>query len=687
MRRPGSQSQSLQPVVRLFVVCVVTISFLNFYFVYTSHPEEHAIESRFRHDAPAPIQPAESHPSPIKRETAALPEKKSEKTPVTSKEAPSVAPTLPKRQPLPRTTVERCVQQADESEICFYDGPVCYDGDKVVIFTETAVGEDKRSSMCYDFRHYEPSYTCNYGDNFGRPRLPDDTPMAVIRDVVPTITSYGVRPNSWGPNGKEVHFREEHPSLLTRAGLKARNVSILWLRPGVLESVNTLPEMEEARAADPASYKNPSEWIGPDARRASWASEDNADSLDALPDEGDSTSGLYMAGFHHSWLDHTWHGAAAVMQLWDVKRYNRTGAATPSSTVGEGMAKRALDRFTGKAWADDFAGQREGPGQPMKTTGAWAAPPMDTVLIAGGYRAVVGNYKNLMKWTIQLLTTITSNRTQFMFNAEWQKLGVASNRLVCARRSAILGYKPRLFNGPADAHAFRLASYGSLNLARNPKEEWPPRQITIVTRAGTRALANMEALMPLITSFGIPVRWITSMGSLDARGQIEAMADTGILIATHGAALANMMYLPAHAVVVEMFPYVMYGSMYRDLAAASNLFYYSIRSLRPSAEQAFLYHEEPFLRECDGDVWNATTAAGTAKIPMPPGQKIRHVSSSGAFLDYECNWRSKSSSLVLDPVELRYIMKQAVDDIGCREGVCDLGGGVYRRLEGGLREG
>lgn len=35
------------------------------------------------------------------------------------------------------------------------------------------------------------------------------------------------------------------------------------------------------------------------------------------------------------------------------------------------------------------------------------------------------------------------------------------------------------------------------------------------------------------------------------------MAGTGILIAAHGAALVNSMFLPQHAVVIEIFPYFM----------------------------------------------------------------------------------------------------------------------------------
>ena len=146
------------------------------------------------------------------------------------------------------------------------------------------------------------------------------------------------------------------------------------------------------------------------------------------------------------------------------------------------------------------------------------------------------------------------------------------------------------------------------------------------------------------------------------------MSRTGILIAIHGAGLTNAMrvcrgcarmcarsrlppapplshrrrtplacararpplfaprrFLPAHAVVIEVFPYVMYASMYRDLAASAGLYYYRIQSLKPpnvSGAAALLY-EDAFINSCDGEK--------------------RHISSPAAFLDYECNWRSKSS--------------------------------------------
>ena len=65
---------------------------------------------------------------------------------------------------------------------------------------------------------------------------------------------------------------------------------------------------------------------------------------------------------------------------------------------------------------------------------------------------------------------------------------------------------------------------------------------------------------------------------------------------------------------------------------------------------------------------------------------LRHVSSVGAFHDFECNWRSKSSDIVLDMAEVRLVLGKALDDIGCRDGFCDVGGGRYARLAVGIIE-
>ena len=66
-----------------------------------------------------------------------------------------------------------------------------------------------------------------------------------------------------------------------------------------------------------------------------------------------------------------------------------------------------------------------------------------------------------------------------------------------------------------------------------------------------------------------------------------------------------------------------------------------------------MFYDKDFYDKCDGDE--------------------RHISSPAAFLDYECNSRSKSSPVLLNLVKLRDTLELALDDIGCRDGFCHEG--------------
>ena len=94
----------------------------------------------------------------------------------------------------------------------------------------------------------------------------------------------------------------------------------------------------------------------------------------------------------------------------------------------------------------------------------------------------------------------------------------------------------------------------------------------------------------------------------------------------------------------------MYASMYRDLAAAAGLYYYRLPSDKPAKEHAEMFYEQPWFDKCDGEE--------------------NHISSPAAFLDYECNSRSKSSPVMLNLEKLKSTLELALDDIGCRDGYC-----------------
>ena len=168
-------------------------------------------------------------------------------------------------------------------------------------------------------------------------------------------------------------------------------------------------------------------------------------------------------------------------------------------------------------------------------------------------------------------------------------------------------------------------------------------------------MINIDEAVALISSYGLELNWIQEMGHLSFQEQVKAMAETGILLAVHGAGLANVMFMPAHSVVIEITPYILYASMYRDLAAASGLYYYRLPSDKPSKEVYDRFHDETFFDKCDGNK--------------------SHISSPAAFLDYECNSRSKGSPVLINMAKLQATLELALDDIGCRDGFCHEGEG------------
>ena len=122
----------------------------------------------------------------------------------------------PSEVPPPEYTQQTCYLQTDESEICVYDGVLCYDGKSPVVTVETPVRTPERildyTHYCSDFRYYEPSameYSgCAYKHPFERaykyewPMLPStDFPLPLAR-------------RRWGPQNRNGHlyFKEVSPS-------------------------------------------------------------------------------------------------------------------------------------------------------------------------------------------------------------------------------------------------------------------------------------------------------------------------------------------------------------------------------------------------------------------------------------------------------------------------------------------
>ena len=72
-----------------------------------------------------------------------------------------------------------------------------------------------------------------------------------------------------------------------------------------------------------------------------------------------------------------------------------------------------------------------------------------------------------------------------------------------------------------------------------------------------RYFDNEDELLVALHATGLEVEVVRDIGQLPFKKIVSLMAETGMLIAAHGEELFNAMFLPQHAVVVEIFPFFM----------------------------------------------------------------------------------------------------------------------------------
>ena len=182
-------------------------------------------------------------------------------------------------------------------------------------------------------------------------------------------------------------------------------------------------------------------------------------------------------------------------------------------------------------------------------------PSMDTVIFLGiGGEDIRGTF-NLSTWLKGSLGLLVQNHTRAYF-ADLRK-NYRKEHLLCARTGVWSSQKPRVFSSHTDAWMFRAAAYRAAGLqgkGLSPHPRHPPRTITVLDRKGQhgRSYFNPGDVLAAAHATGLPVTVIPAMHELSWAAQVEAMARTGILVAPHGAALANLMFLPQHAVVIEV---------------------------------------------------------------------------------------------------------------------------------------
>jgi hypothetical protein len=99
----------------------------------------------------------------------------------------------------------------------------------------------------------------------------------------------------------------------------------------------------------------------------------------------------------------------------------------------------------------------------------------------------------------------------------------------------------------------------------------PPKTVTLIVRKKNRRIHNEQELYDALVNFHpfIQVR-IVDYDKLTFKEQVDVMRTSGVVIAIHGAALTNSMFLPKHAAVIEIFPFGVYDVKKHDYARGMN---------------------------------------------------------------------------------------------------------------------
>jgi hypothetical protein len=123
------------------------------------------------------------------------------------------------------------------------------------------------------------------------------------------------------------------------------------------------------------------------------------------------------------------------------------------------------------------------------------------------------------------------------------------------------------------ALSFRILAQTRFNLTRRVVGAEKPYHITIIRRTHNRLIKNLDELAEMIR-----MSWVGSVhleivdfgdrgsSAMSMRDQLEILANTDILLLSHGAAMSLIYALPINAVVIEMMPTGFYSYLYPRFA-------------------------------------------------------------------------------------------------------------------------
>lgn len=197
-------------------------------------------------------------------------------------------------------------------------------------------------------------------------------------------------------------------------------------------------------------------------------------------------------------------------------------------------------------------------------------PPMD-------YAVVLGDTNIFGSWHYGMLDMVTQDHTKKLFFENlWiggkpinegrgpqgrPNFEVEENTLFCAKQAVMVGYKPALSGGVAEAQHFREKVYKYFDI----KLEEPQKKVLLVDRLEfmDRRWLNEKHFYRIFDDYGLPYQYIDDPSRHSFEQQVRAFASSGVTIIPHGAGMPNIMFQQPRSSVIEIFPYQGFQTMYR----------------------------------------------------------------------------------------------------------------------------
>ena len=578
-------------------------------------------------------------------------------------------------------TQQSCHAGADESEVCYYSGVLCYDGEgPVAIVAEPDFAAERPADpthTCIDTRFNEQSVyefsQCVI--NAASARKVNNTAIGYnVAQALPVVN------RRWGPlnRGTGGLFKEMHPSEIwgdrpdaLLAALGAHTVIPDPEPKGTPRDGSALDELQivgDGRGVVnievPKDHKL-SVLAGKDVATRVFESkphmiggDNGVKALASTKVAGRNVvwleSGLWISNFDEGDDKSPLKILSLAGSIFDSVRNNRTPSFGDHPRDGYMHFQESWQVASTRSVYMDPPSKNQ---ISYKVVGQWDVPPMVNVAFAGAGAKKIESIDALDNVFSEMLKIAAHADTKFWFSDLSKTLGPDS--LVCSRRGGVLQPKHKFFSGRMDSAMWKTYAYQLTGLGvkgTRPHPRYAPREAVILVDSSvlddgnhlaSEKIYNLEEVEAIVRSTGLPTRIIQNLKGMSFEEIVTLFAGVGILVAPHGPALAFTTFMPAHSVIVECFPFGLKRNTFRHLANMADLHYFSIYSeqrMTPAdcKGKECLVFKRKFWDECES----------------------KNMTGYDVAVDNDCLHAIVNHPLIVDVVELRTHIPDAIDCSG-----------------------